>query len=529
MSKRCAPRRAVLAVALGLVPGQLCAGVFDVKTYGAKGDGKAPDRLSINKAIEAAAAAGGGTVYFPAGTYLTGSIRLCSNLTLQFEPGSTLEASADPAAYDAAEPNQWDKFQDFGHSHFHNSLIWGEGLENVSILGGGLISGKALTRGERGGGGDKAIALKLCRRVTLRDFSIVTGGHFGILATGVDNLTIDNLTIDTNRDGIDLDSCRNVRVSNSSINTPNDDAIVLKGTHALGFARATENVTITNSLVSGYDIGSLLDGTYKRTVKQAPDRDGPTGRIKIGTESEGDFRNITISNVVFDRSRGLALESVDGAHIEDIAISNITMREISNAPIFLRLGSRMRAPEGTAVGSIRRVSISNLVVYDADPRYGSILSGIPGQDIEEIKLSDIRILYRGGLTLDQVARQPADLVNTFFFRGTGGVPPREPYATPEREKEYPEPSMFGMLPAYGFFIRHARGIELNNVEVGFMKEDRRPAFVLESVKSADFQHVKTQKAEGVPSFVLVKVENFTVHASPITPDARLEKVERKEM
>jgi len=320
-----------------------------------------------------------------------------------------------------------------------------------------------------------------------------------------------------------------VRISGSSVNAPNDDAIVLKGTHALGFARATENVTITNSLVSGYDIGSLVDGSYKRTVKQAPDRDGPTGRIKIGTESEGDFRNITISNVVFDRSRGLALESVDGAHIEDIAIANITMREVSNAPIFLRLGSRMRAPEGTAVGSIRRVNISNVVVYDADPRYGSILSGIPGHDIEDVKLSDIRILYRGGLTLDQVARQPADLVNTFFFRATGGVPPREPYATPEREKEYPEPSMFGMLPAYGFFIRHAQGIELNNVEVGFLKEDRRPAFVLDSVKAADFQHVKAQKAAGVPAFVLLNVEDFSVHGSHSVPDAHLDKVVRQEM
>ncbi len=528
MTRRWAAGWAVLALAPWLLPEQLRGGVFDVKTFGAKGDGKTPDRGAINKAIDAAAAAGGGTVYFPAGTYVTGSIRLRSNLTLQFEPGCTLEASADPAAYDAAEPNQWDKFQDFGHSHFHNSLIWGEGLENVSIVGGGLIGGKALTRGG-GGGGDKAIALKLCRKVTLRDFSILTGGHFGILATGVDNLTIDNLTIDTNRDGIDLDSCRNVRISNSSVNAPNDDAIVLKGTHALGFARATENVTITNSLVSGYDIGSLVDGSYKRTVKQAPDRDGPTGRIKIGTESEGDFRNITISNVVFDRSRGLALESVDGAHIEDVAISNITMREVSNAPIFLRLGSRMRAPEGTAVGSIRRVNISNLVVYDADPRYGSILSGIPGHDIEDVKLSDIRILYRGGLTLDQVARQPADLVNTFFFRATGGVPPREPYATPEREKEYPEPSMFGMLPAYGFFIRHAQGIELNNVEVGFLKEDRRPAFVLDSVKAADFQHVKAQKAAGVPAFVLLNVEDFSVHGSHSVPDAHLDKVVRQEM
>ncbi len=189
---------------------------------------------------------------------------------------------------------EWDKFQDFGHSHWHNSLIWGENIENVAIVGGGLISGKALTRGERGGG-DKAIALKLCHNVTFRDFSIASGGHFGILVTGVDNLTIDNVKIDTNRDGIDVDSCRNVRISNCSVNTPNDDAIVLKGTHALGAARSTENVTIANCLVSGYDIGSLLDATYKRTVTRAPDRDGPTGRVKIGTESEGDFRNITIS------------------------------------------------------------------------------------------------------------------------------------------------------------------------------------------------------------------------------------------
>jgi polygalacturonase len=523
------PHAAALAILFLFRSVPANAAVYEVQDYGAKGDGKTPDRDAINKAIEAAGAAGGGTVHFPAGTYVTGSIRLRSNLTLYLEPGAVLEASADPAAYDAPEPNQWDKFQDFGHSHFHNSLIWGEGLENVSILGDGLINGKALTRGERGGGGDKAIALKLCRRVTLRDFAILNGGHFGVLATGVDNLTIDNLTIDSNRDGIDIDGCRNVRISNASVNTPNDDAIVLKGTHALGAARPTENVTITNSLVSGFDVGSLLDGTFQRTVKQAPDRDGPTGRIKIGTESEGDFRNITISNIVFDRSRGLALESVDGAHIEDIAVSNITMREISNAPFFIRLGSRMRTPEGTPVGSIRRVSIANVTVYDADPRYGSIISGIPEHDIENVKFSDIRIVYRGGLTLEQVAKQPADLVNTFFFRASGGVPPREPYATPEREKEYPEPSMFGMMPAYGFFIRHVKGIELNNVEVSFMKEDRRPAFVLDAVKGADFQHVKAQKAAGIPTFMLQNVEDFSVSRSAPVADAHLEKVERKVM
>jgi polygalacturonase len=501
---------------------------FDVKTFGAKGDGKTPDRGAINKAIEAASAAGGGTVQFAAGTYVTGSIRLRSHITLQLDRGAVLEATTDGAAYDAPEPNQWDRFQDFGHSHFHNALIWGEGLEDIGIVGGGLINGKALVR-ERGATADKAIALKLCRNVTLRDFSILHGGHLGILATGVDNLTIDNLKIDTNRDGIDIDSCRNVRISNASVNSPNDDAIVLKGSHALGSARATENVTITNSLVSGYDIGSLLDATYKRTVKQAPDRDGPTGRIKIGTETEGDFRNITISNVVFDRSRGLALESVDGAHVEDITVSNITMRDVSNTPIFLRLGNRMRAPEGTPVGSMRRISISHVVVYDADPRYGSIISGIPGHDVEDIKLSDIRIWYRGGLSLDQVAKQPAELVNTFFFHGTGGIPPREAFDTPEREKEYPEPSMFGLLPAYGFFIRHARGVELSNVEVAYMQEDRRPAFVLHHASGVEFQHVKSQKAADVPTLVMIDVDSFSAHACTLLPDVKVAKVDRREM
>jgi polygalacturonase len=332
--------------ALALAAASLDAAVFDVTAFGARGDGRTGNRDAIEKAIQAASAAGGGTVEFPTGTWITGSVRLRSNVTLRLDPGSLIEASSDPAMYDPPEPNPSDKFQDFGHGHFHDSLTWGEGLTNIAITGSGRISAKALTREERGAAADKTIALKLCHNVTLRGFSIARGGHFGILAAGADNLIIDSIMIDTNRDGIDLDSCRNVRISNSSINSPNDDAITLKGTHTLGVARSSENLTITNCLVSGFEIGSLLDGTYRRTVERAPDGDGPTGRIKISTESEGDFRNITISNVVFDRSRGLAIESVDGAHIEDVAVSNITMRDVSSAPIFIRLGSRLRAPGG---------------------------------------------------------------------------------------------------------------------------------------------------------------------------------------
>ena len=149
------------------------------------------------------------------------------------------------------------------------------------------------------------------------------------------------------------------------------------------------------------------------------------------------------------------------------------------------------------------------MVSGADARYGSIIAGLAGHPVEDVTLSDIRILYRGGLTLEDVAKQPAEMVNTFFYRAEGGIPPREPFATPEREKEYPEPSMFGLLPAYGFFIRHARGITMRNVEIGFEKEDRRPAFVLEDVKGAEFRQVKAQVAPGVQRFHLKDVEDYS--------------------
>ena len=262
-------------------------GAFDVKRFGAKGDGKALDSPAINKAIDAAAAAGGGTVLFTAGTYRSFSIRLKSNVGLYLDHGATILA-ADPkdgdGKYDLPEPNPWDQYQDFGHSHWQNSLIWGENLQNISILGPGRIWGKGLVRsgsqsrtkeqndaldklppdpkaGPFGypsardavepGWGNKAISLKLCRNVIIRDISILHGGHFAILATGVDNLTIDNVKIDTNRDGIDVDACKNVRISNCTINSPFDDGICPKSSFALGYARVTENVTITNCQVSG--------------------------------------------------------------------------------------------------------------------------------------------------------------------------------------------------------------------------------------------------------------------------------------
>ena len=553
------------------------AGSFDVKTSGATGDGKTLDTAAINKSIDAAAAAGGGTVIFPAGNYLSYSIHLKSNVTLHLESGATIVA-ADPAAdgaggYDLAEPNQWDMYQDFGHSHFHNSLIWGEAIENIAIVGTGRIWGRGLSRGpgaQTPGVGNKSISLKNCHNVLLRDFSILHGGHFGILATGIDNLTIDNLKIDTNRDGMDVDACRNVRISNCYVNSPWDDGICLKADYALGRAKQTEYVTITNCYVSGcWEEGTLLDGTYK---KFGPDVRVPhTGRIKFGTESNGGFRNITISNCVFEGCQGLALETVDGAILEDITVTNISMRDIVSAPIFLRLGNRMRGPDHTPVGTLKRVIISNLVCSNCVSRLGSIISGIPGHLIEDVKISNIQILHQGGGTKEDAAYQPPEYEDmypepTMFIggprpnsgrgpdgrwipegqgRGGAGRGPGAPGAPTGRGGTAPGqpgtvavpaaagqgrgggPANLHNMPSHGFYVRHVKGIQFDNIEIRTEKDDLRPAFVLDGVEDADFFRVKVPHGAGAPAFALYNVSDFAVHMCTGVPDTQLKTVENR--
>jgi len=491
---------------------------FNVRSFGAAGDGRRLDTNEVNKALEAAARAGG-TVVFPGGSYLCHSIHLKSNVALYLDHGATIIAADSPApgstspAYDPAEPNLVaDEYEDYGHSHWHNSLIWGEGLENVSILGPGRVWGRGLSKGygsgpkaETPGVGNKAISLKNCRNVTLRDFSIFHGGHFGILATGVDNFTIDNLLIDTNRDGIDIDCCRNVRVSNCSVNSPWDDGICLKSSFGLGHARATEDVTITNCYVTGdYQEGTLLDGTWKQFAPGLPL--ARTGRIKFGTESNGGFKNIAVSNCVFEACQGFALETVDGGFLEDVTITNITMRDITSAPIFLRLGSRLRGPNGISVGKLRRVMISNLVCSNSASRLGSLISGIPGHPIEDVRFSDIYIQHRGGGTYTDAAIEP-----------------------PEKESAYPEPNMFGAMPAQGFYFRHVNGLEMSHIEIEAMAPDARPAFVLEDVETVDLLRIRVPRSSGETSFALKNVRDFDLHLSRPVPDTHLDRVEQKNL
>jgi len=536
---------------------QTPAAVFDVRTYGAKGDGVTLDSPAINAAIEAAAAAGGGTVRFPAGSYLSFSLRLKSHIALYLDAGSTIVAAEPPAdlsaGYDPPEPNSGtDQFEDFGHSHWHNSLIWGENLEDVSITGPGRIFGRGLSRGsgrrdllpaERAlpekerpnvalpqsardaiaaikpgpfaypgrdtlpsGVGNKAIALKNCRNVVFRDFTILHGGHFGILATAVDNWTCDNLKIDTNRDGIDFDCCQNVRVANCTVNSPYDDGICPKASFGLGYVRPTENVTITNCQVSGYDEGTLLDGTRLRKVTYGPDNaHGPTGRIKLGTEANGGFRNLTISNCVFEYCRGLALEEVDGGLMEDIAVSNLTMRDIVNAPIYIRLGARLRGPEPIAVGTARRIKIENVIAHNVAPHSGVLILGVPGHSIEDLSLSNVFIDYVGGGTVEEASR----------------VVPDDETA----QKDYPEPFRHGTMPSWGMFARHVKNFEVSHVEFRAAKEDLRSTIQLEDIAGADFEAVKFPHAANAAVFVLKNVSEFSIHRSRGLPEtSRMEKI-----
>ncbi len=495
-------------------------GPFDVRDFGARGDGNTLDTAAINQAIAAAYAAGGGTVVIPAGDYLSYSVRLLSRVTLVLEAGATLIAADPPAAgepggYDAPEDGPPNHFQDFGHSRFRNSLLWGEDLDTVTILGPGKLYGRGLSRGNGrvalpvgivapqppghlpdvleadgpvedistadagpfgyphgrdtlpAGVGNKAIALRGCRNVTLRDLTILHGGHFAVLATACDNVTVDNLLIDTNRDGIDIDACSNVRLSNCSVNSPWDDGICIKSSFGAGVLRPVENVTVSDCYVSGFEEGTLYDGRRSRVIRH---RGGPIGRIKLGTEGSGGFRHIAITNCIFEYCRGLALEQVDGGVMEDIVITNLTMREVMNAPIFVRVGGRLRSPAATAPQPTNRIVIAQVVASEVAPEHGIFIAGLENAPVNDLSLSNIHVSYRGGGSPEDARRE-----------------------VPELPAGYPEPYLFGTLPSWGLYARHAKGLSVRGLMIDTATPDARPAIWLEDVAASEFVGVRSPR------------------------------------
>ena len=487
-------------------PGIRAAGFLNVRDYGATGDGKTLDSPAIDKAIDAAAAAGGGTVLVPAGTYLSGTIHLKSGIHLLIDAGAVIRgAPQEMHAYDTADFFDGGIYQDGGHSYFPNSLIYGVDLDHVSITGQGMIDGGGLTAnsgpldrlkaaGHKPGDtptateldalrlGNKAICLLRCRNVALREITIYHGGHFCLLATGCDNLTIDGLTLDTNRDGLDLDCCRNTIVSNCRVNSPHDDAICPKSSYALGRPVITENLTITNCQVSGFKEGTLLDGTM------VPLRGG-CGRIKLGTEANGGFRNITISNCTFRNCRGLALEEVDGGILENITVSNLAMMNVRDYPIYITTGKRNRGPDIKEPARLGNVLISNVTATGVSSMSGIQINGLPERPIEGIRLQNIRLVFEGGGT-----------------RGQAGV------TLPELGQGYPEPR--SATPSYGLFARHVRGLELADITFDYDKEDFRPAIRCVDVDGLEIDHLKARHADGVAAKSFEKVTRAVIRNSP---------------
>jgi polygalacturonase len=650
------PRSRAIAVATGsgvVVLPTPKGPMYDIKAYGARPNGPAlENQKAINAAILAAAAQGGGTVVIPAGTFKTYSIRLKSHVGLHFAGRDSILQAAVPGTdkdqdggfYDGPEANPFIGVQDGGHSHWADSLISIVDADDIMISGPGLIDGGRRTpagltvpvlsggdpreppdrtRGGEPGSANKAIALKNAHQIVFREFSIRNGGHMAILGSGVIDWTVDGIVVDTNRDAIDIDTCQNVTIRNSVFNSLNDDAIVMKGSFGIGKYLPTRNILIEKNTVSGYDPGSVLDKTYSTQKLVASDRDGPTGRVKFGTEGSSGLDTMTVRDMTFDRSRGFALESVDGAEIKNVIFDRIHMKNVSSSPIFLRIGDRGRAPvtgsstsnafpgpasvrlddpgwvlpnvpnvygswpprrfipsynktktvtisgaatpirivdpdsptklnpnsirpddslDANAVGvgfaSIHDVLIDHVVVEDADPRYPILLAGLVDHPIRNVTLRNLTVEFRGGLKMEHAIQQrqlnqsytfsayqaaPATqsipwLVNAFFSKneallprirwnpmlasGAGGWAD-DPYNVPEMPREYPEPSIFGILPAYGIYARHVDGLIATGIDIRFKLEDERPVVVLDDVHGATFSGFRASVEDGVPVFVTV--------------------------
>jgi polygalacturonase len=428
---------AVLVCVLSAGPVIAAEVIYDVRDYGAKADGKTLCTVAIQKAIDECSKAGGGTVYLPPGTFLSGTIYFKTGVTLKLAAGCTLLGSAELKDYPLTVP----ALRSYTDNYTDKSLIYGENVERIGIVGDGVIDGQGASFKGPYKVRPYMIRFIECRNVTVKDVTIRNSPMWVQHFMACDDVRITGITVrsnvNANNDGIDIDSCRRVIISDCNIDS-GDDAIVLKSTSA----RVCADVVITNCVLSTR-----------------------CNALKMGTESNGGFQNIAITNcVIYDtRLAGVALEIVDGGTMDRVVVSNITMNGVG-APIFLRLGNRARPfktdMETPGMGAMRNITISNIEATRANPT-GCAISGLPNAAIENVTLSNIRLSFEGGGTKADAAR-----------------------AIPEMPTDYPEYRMFGKLSAYGFYCRHVKGLKLLNVQLQLAKPDQRHAVVLEDVEDA---------------------------------------------
>ena len=352
-----------------------------------------------------------------------------------------------------------------------------------------------MTSGDPADGyGDRAISFKDCADIAIENIQIFRAGHFGIITTGCTNVRINKIVIDTNRDGINIDCSEAVTIKDCVVNSPKDDAICMKSSYALGYKRATENVLISNCTVTGYRVGDVINDVIPR----GNDSSGlKNGRIKFGTESNGGFKKITITNCRFENCYGFVLATVDGGDIDDVHISDITMVDLYHPPIFLRLGNRARGPGSPPPGTYRNLTMTNITASTVYGGLSCIASGIPGHNIKSVVFDNVAVHSAGGGTSAQAA-----------------------LVLGENEAGYPEATMFGTAtPSYAFYLRHVADVEFHGCNFDFASDDQRPSFVLVDAKNLELDHTDAQRSAANDRFVTFydDVDDLYVHDCPDFP------------
>jgi len=441
-------------------------GEYDITKYGAIADGKTLCTDAIQKAIDACSDNGGGVVCLPAGRFISGTIALRSGVTLNLLAGCTLLGSTDLKDY----PPYVQAFRSYTDNYTDKSLIYAEKVEHIAITGRGVIDGQGATFEGPYKVRPYMIRIIECNDVTVQDVKIINSPMWVQHYLACEDVRIDGITVKSlvnhNNDGIDIDCCRRVTISNCNI-LSGDDAIVLKST-ADPICR---DVVVSNCVLSSR-----------------------CNALKMGTESNGGFQNIVLSNcAIYDtRLAGVALEIVDGGIMDGVMVSNITMRNVG-APIFVRLGNRARPFKANmkkpTIGKLRNVTINNIEATGAGPT-GCAISGLPGAFIENLTLNNLRLFFSGGGTKAEADRE-----------------------VPEKANSYPEYSMFGRLPAYGLYCRHVRGLKLVNLQLGADKNDSRHAVVFEDVESGTIEGLESTFTQGSRSILGFKnISNIIIRA-----------------
>ncbi len=433
--------------------------VIDVRDHGATPNDSSNDTAAINRAVTAASNTGDGILRFPSGTYRScNSIHMKSNVTFQLDSGSIIRGCGSD--YDPPEPNPWDDYQDYGHSHFHNAMIWGDRLTNIGFVGSGMIDGGGalITGNPDSGEADKIISLTRCTNLTMSGITLREGGHFAALINGCTNVVSDRLKIDTamDRDGWNIISTRNVKITNINADG-NDDALAFKSDYALGQKLPNGNVTVEDSYLSA----------------------GCCNALMFGSETCGDFTGYRFSRITVEGSNksGLGMVSMDGTNISDVHYRDITMTGV-RSPIMMKIGNRRRCGNSPGIGTIDNISFTNITGRGASPSFSPTIWGHSATNrVSNVTFNNVHLTVPGG-------------------NGTMSTDP------PSNDSTNYNPNSIGTRPAYGWYIRYANNIRFNNSSVRFASNDGRPAVIANNSNGIQLNDFVAQRGSSSPSDVI---------------------------